>query len=189
MTDLHPKAPEACIKELKCSIKFKMEEFKDTLTVSNGQCWHALFKEVVIARGFPIPRRPKTNTGLEIPLNMLAALTRTRYVDTFHSKIFIKGFSSMLVPTSRYEDIVVWHLIHSKSAADRISYLDCSVEHLDVQIAGLERSRHVVGWCSEAECIAGTSTSYCSKAPYTIDRLVCNGGFAFLSAVFLFDEY
>lgn len=145
-----------------------MEECEDAPQNGNGKCWHALFGEVVIVRGFPIPRRPDMNTGLELPLNMLAALTRTRYVDTFHSKVFIKGFSSMLVPTRRSEDVVVWHLLYNRRAIDRISYLDCDFEPLIIQISDLEQMRHVVGWCCEAECTAGMSIFNFRRAPYTI---------------------
>jgi hypothetical protein len=154
-------------RELRCRIKFKMEECEDILPNDNGQCWHALFKGAVIVRGFPILQRPEVDTGLEIPLNILAALTRTRYIDTFHSKLFIKGFSSMLVPTKRSDDMVIWHLLYNKRANDRISYLDCDVEHVEVPIGDLERTRHVVGWCSEAECHVGMYKSLFARPSHT----------------------
>jgi hypothetical protein len=145
-----PQNTESITKSLQCDIKFRFEDCEDTLQVTNGQCWHALFRTSVIVRGFPIPRKPQWETGLEIPLNVLAALTRTRYIDTFNSKIFVKGFSSMLVPTKRFGDTLIWHLLYNDRYDDRISYLDCGVEHTDIQIPDLERVRHVVGWCSEA---------------------------------------
>ena len=72
---------------------------KNTLEPSNGQCWHNMFRNPVVVKGYPIPRRSEPNTGLEIPLNMMAGLARTQRVNTFNGKLFIKGFSTMLVPT------------------------------------------------------------------------------------------
>ncbi|KAI1177647.1 hypothetical protein F4777DRAFT_587102 [Nemania sp. FL0916] len=136
---------------LRCNIKFRLEHL-ETSRNTNGQCWHDMFRGPVIASGFPIPRRPEEGTGLEIPLAMMASMNRTRYINAFNFKVFLKGFSTMLVPTRRCDDIVVWHLLHNKSAHDRISYLDCDIHHEDVTIPELEYNRHIVGWCSEALC-------------------------------------
>jgi len=74
------------------------------------QCWHALFSNPVIVRGFPIPRWSEpAGTGLEMPLNMMMSLARAVYI-IFKSKVFIKGFPTMLVPTKRSADVMVWHL-------------------------------------------------------------------------------
>jgi len=126
----------------------------------NGQCWHGLFRRPVIAQGFPIPQRTKTNTGLETPINMAAALARAKYIDTFNSKLFIKGFSTMLIPVKRSDNIVIWHLLYNGHPNDRISYLDSSsVEHADVTMRELETTRHIIGWCSEAVLTAGRCIS------------------------------
>jgi len=144
---------------LSCSIKFSIREPKKASQHVKGQCWHALFRRPVIVEGFPILRRPEGDTGLEISLDMMAALTGTRSVDIFNSKVFIKGFSAMLVPTKKLVNTVVWHLIHNSRPDDRISYLDCPVKHEDLQLAELESARHIVGWCSEADCYIGKSSS------------------------------
>jgi hypothetical protein len=143
------------IQPLRCYIKFKFEKCESADADRSGQCWHDMFKGPVIVRGFPIPQRSKSHTGLEIPLNMMAALARTRYVNIFDSKVYIKGFSTMLVPTKKCNDVIIWHLLHTKRSDDRISYLNCSLEHADVKMAELELNRHVIGWCSEAVAIAG----------------------------------
>lgn len=144
---------------LQCRIKFRFEKGENSISSSNGQCWHDMFLRPVIAQGFPIPIRSESATGLEMPLNMMAALLRTPFINTFRSNVFIKGFSAMLVPTKRTDDILIWHLLHSKYSNDRISYLDCNIEHADINIAELESVRHVVGWCSEAVIIAGMCNS------------------------------
>lgn len=149
--------------EIKCDIAFKLDNSEKLAEDTNGQCWHGLFNGPVIVPGFPIPLRPdtKTSKGLEIPLGMLVALARTRYVDTFESKIFIKGFSCLLAPTQMTDNILVWHLIFNKNPEDHISYLDWNLSHCDVGMADIERSRHIVGWCIDAACIAG-KFGYCN---------------------------
>jgi hypothetical protein len=81
----------------------------------------------VIARGFPILKRPEEGTGLEIPLDMIAALADARYINSFQSKIYMKGFSTMLVPTKKSGDTLVWHLLYNDRPESRISYLDCGI--------------------------------------------------------------
>ncbi|KAL6908620.1 hypothetical protein GGI43DRAFT_420352 [Trichoderma evansii] len=129
-----------------CYIKFKFQYCESANGNTNGRCWHSMFNGAVIVRGFPILKRLASDTGLEMPLNMMTALVRTRYVNSFNSKTYIKGFSS----------------IHPD---DHISYMDCSVNHADVKLSELESTRHVIGWCSEAVTTAGTL-----EAPYSVKK-------------------
>ncbi|KAJ3454413.1 hypothetical protein MRS44_018307 [Fusarium solani] len=150
---------------LHCRIKFDFRPCREQFGVINGQCWHDMFHSAVIARGFPILRRPETNTGLEMPLDLMTLLTRTRYVDEFGLRMYIKGFSTMLIPTKRSDGMIYWHLLFNKNPEERISYLDCRTEHATVQKADLEASRHVLGWCSDAVSTVGTL-----MANYSISR-------------------
>lgn len=136
---------------------FKFHEPEILPSEANGQCWYGMFRSAVIAQGFPIPLRHELNTGLQMPLNLMTALIRTRYIDIFHEKVFIKGFSAMLVPTKRLDDVLVWHLLYNTDGNKRISYLDCQLEHAHVTMAELEATRHVVGWCLEVVCNVGMS--------------------------------
>ncbi|RFU74661.1 pfs domain-containing [Trichoderma arundinaceum] len=123
----------------------------------NGQCWHNLFMNPVIVKGFPIPSRTGLGAGSEIPLNIILGLARTQRVDHFNGRAFIKGFSTMLVPTKRSEDAMLWHLIYNKDGS-RISYLDDSIsltEH--ITLSDMEQCRHIVGWCTEAKYYAGSA--------------------------------
>lgn len=144
--------------DILCKIGFEIDDRRQAPNAVNGQCWHAIFNNPVVVKGYPIPDRAKWGTGLEIPLNVLAGLARTCRIDTFNHKLYIKGFSTMLVPTTRDKDILCWHLIFNKDG-NRISYLDDFLDqeqpvgHLD-----LESVRHVVGWCSEAKLYAGENT-------------------------------
>ncbi|KAI1774056.1 hypothetical protein F4818DRAFT_91341 [Hypoxylon cercidicola] len=150
--------------ETRCIIKYR-DQKHETNSHQDGQCWHHLFANPTIVQGFPTLRRAERDTGLEAPLDMLVSLAGARYIDTFKSKVFIKGFSTMLVPTRQSEDSVVWHLLYNEDPSERISYLDCGLEHADVQIPQLEQCRHILGWCSNAVSIVGTT-----QASYNISR-------------------
>ncbi|KAI0895004.1 hypothetical protein F4806DRAFT_105412 [Annulohypoxylon nitens] len=151
----------------------------------NGRCWHNLFANTMVVRGYPINKRHPKDTGMESSLEMLVALTGSRYIDTFKSKVFIKGFSTMLIPTKRLDDILIWHLVQSDNPSQRISYLDCNIKHVDVKIEDLKRYRHVLGWCSDAISIVGTTqakydikTSGLSRphSHYTWEKAEISGG-------------
>ncbi|KIL83643.1 hypothetical protein FAVG1_13126 [Fusarium avenaceum] len=143
--------------DITCEIAFKMEEVPHPLSTATGQCWHDIFKNPVIVRGYPIPRRPQWRTGLEIPLNIMAGLVQTQRVDQFDNKIYIKGFAMMLVPSQRIEDILHWHLVYNKDGS-RISYLDDNLDQEKyITRLNLEDFRHVLGWCSEVKFYAGSN--------------------------------
>lgn len=151
----HQPLVQSSLTDITCEIGFTMEEVQHTVNPVNGQCWHDIFKNPIIVKGYPIPRRAEWSTGLEIPLNIMAGLARTRRVDRFNNKVYITGFSTMLVPTKQNEDVLCWHMIYNKDGS-RISYLD---DYLDqeqhVGRVDLENCRHVLGWCSEARFYAG----------------------------------
>jgi len=139
-------------------IDFTVQEVENHCEVPNGQCWHNMFRNPVVVRGYPIPRRTTLDTGLEILLNIMAGLARTQRANTFNGNVFIKGFSTMLVPTNLGGNMLIWHLLYNKDGS-RISYLDNAVaKSANVSISYLENARHVVGWCSEVKNYAGMDT-------------------------------
>jgi hypothetical protein len=137
-------------------IDFNVDSRDEVLKLSNGQCWHNMFRNPVVVKGYPIPRRSEAHTGLEIPLNMMAGLIRTQRIDSFNGKLYIKGFAAMLVPTKNCADLLIWHLLYNKDGT-RISYLDNNSPHTEnVSVLDLVHVRHVIGWCSEVRNYAGT---------------------------------
>lgn len=121
------------------------------------RCWHSMFRNPVVVQGYPIRRRSELDTGLEIPLNMMAGLIRSQRANTFNGKLFIKSYSAMLILTRHSGDLLLWHFLHNKDG-ERISYLDDSVSYVNnVSAINLEQTRHVVGWCSGAKNYAGKS--------------------------------
>lgn len=136
-------------------IEFAMEVVPQTLPAANGQCWHDIFKNPVVVRGYPIPQRLEWNTGLEISLNVMVGLARAQRVNRFKEKVYVKGFSTMLVPTKKTTDIICWHLIYNKDG-EHISYLDDDQDQEQyIGQLDLENYRHILGWCSEAKLYAG----------------------------------
>ncbi|KAI0115923.1 hypothetical protein GGR51DRAFT_368392 [Nemania sp. FL0031] len=137
---------------------------------SFGRCWHSLFKNPTIVHGYPIPRKARKNTGLEIPLDIMADLVQASQITTFGDKIFLKGFSSMLVLMDQIEDSIIWHLDFSHDGS-YISYTDASeppnVESIVVEniMGNIMKSRHIIGWCLKAKFYTGTD-----KAPYPVKK-------------------
>lgn len=141
--------------DILCKIKFILQESEVHLAPSNGQCWHGMFKNPVVVKGYPIKRRIEHNTGLEIPLNIMAGLVRTRRVNVFNGNLFIKGFSTILVLKEHIGDLLIWHLLYNKDG-NHISYLDNAITPAEnFSVFDLEKARHVVGWCSEVKYYAG----------------------------------
>jgi hypothetical protein len=131
-------------------------------STQNGSCWHSLFRNPVLVKGFPILARKHKEKGLEIPLNMMAGLGEATRATNFDGSLVMKGFSTMFVLTGRTENSVLWHFLHEKYQ-NRISYLcarqRCSnpVPIGSEDVVSLESTRHFVGWASSAVTRTGKS--------------------------------
>lgn len=150
-------------KSIKCvhQISFEVEEVDDTspsaTSSSNGRCWHDLFKNPVIVTGYPIAPKARPESGIEIPLKVMAAMVGSEQIDEFDGKNFIKGFSRMLVPVEKDGDAIYWHLYRSEDQ-DRIPFWHPTTSHAAyIDSVQMERCRHILGWTLEAEFYAGMS--------------------------------
>ncbi|KAJ1326978.1 ankyrin repeat domain-containing protein 50 [Microdochium nivale] len=122
---------------------------------SNGQCWHALFGNSVIVDGFPISRRESSDTGLEVNLELMAALTDASRVNIFQGIPMIKGFSRLLFPLQKSTDTITWHLVYNQNGS-HISFMEGITCHsIGLELGVIEKSRHIIGWCKEAELYVG----------------------------------
>ena len=127
-------------------------------------CWLPLFSNPVIARGFRIPKREHGEHGLEVPLEIMAALGGARHVTEFEGGLVMKGYSVMFVPIKRYDQSIQWHMIRC-SEEQRILYRDVSKECpsralLDeVDHATLQNTRAFLGWWKFVETYLGTADS------------------------------
>lgn len=105
--------------------------------------------------GYPVLSRHEAGLGVEMPLNMVGGLVGSERATEFDNKIFIKGFSAMLIATRVAENLLVWHYLHNDKG-ERISYLDHELQSIgDISLFQLDTARHVVGWCSKCEYFAG----------------------------------
>jgi hypothetical protein len=87
---------------------------------------------------------------------MMAVLCKTNHVNSFAGGVFIKGFSTIVVPTMYRDDLIMWHLLFN-SSGDRISYNQAaSLCATNVSTYDLQNARHILGWCSEMKLYAGT---------------------------------
>jgi hypothetical protein len=125
----------------------------------DGQCWHLLFRNPVVVRGYPIPRRERYNSGLEIPLNMMSGLSESPRLNEFLGSYFLKGFSTAIVPTEKLDDAILWHLYCSRDGS-RLPYPDPgSLSCPGIGRDDLVKGRHILGWCTEARFHAGEESS------------------------------
>jgi hypothetical protein len=87
----------------------------------------------------------------------MVSLTKSNGIDTFNNRMFIRRFSAMLVPIEQKGNLIMWHLLYN-AGGERISYWDAkNLSAASVSLPNLEKSRHIVGWCSVANCYAGKS--------------------------------
>lgn len=124
-----------------------------------GQCWYDLFRVCNIVEGYPIPSRPSKQPGLEIPLDMLASLTRAERITPFDDNLIMKGFSTLLHAAKLLEDCIFWHLVYNQDGS-RVSFSDeriplsSAASTLDLEAAYMT-ARHIVGWSAKVEARTG----------------------------------
>ncbi|KAK4215745.1 hypothetical protein QBC37DRAFT_117067 [Rhypophila decipiens] len=128
-----------------------------------GCCWHKCFRNPVVLRGYPIPRRPETGSGLEVSIGIMTSLANARYQVVFGRRSVLKGFSTMLTVSKVREDIVFWRLFYNEDGS-YISYEDVRVPRIQSEDASLALSeaaisaqRHILGWCEKVENLAGSA--------------------------------
>ncbi|KAL9473956.1 hypothetical protein ACSS6W_008336 [Trichoderma asperelloides] len=138
---------------IECMVETRRYSYSDN---GDGECWRNMFRNPVLVKGFPVLRRPQLDTGIEMPLHMMSALVSTHRIDEFNGKLFIKGFSTMLIPTHYTEGVITWHLLYNQDG-NHISYLDACTPHISIKYSDLEKSRNIVGWCSQADLFADKS--------------------------------
>lgn len=133
-----------------CSV-VRLDEVYD----KSATCWHNMFRNPVIAKGFPIPRRRHGERGLELSLEMLAILGQTFWATHFDG-FLLKGFNSVTTPVKRIGESVLWHFLVNKDGS-RIHYCDAAhrSQMLSADEAVFAKARHFVGWTDRVEILAG----------------------------------
>jgi hypothetical protein len=143
---------------MSCVIEFDIQEPLNSAQGGAGHCWHSMFRNPVMVKGYPIMAKHKSSLGLEISLNVMSRLAGSNYANEFDGKTFIKGFSAMLIATEVSNDILLWHYCFNISG-ERISYLDHDLKTNEaIGLQQLSAARHVVGWCRECDSHVGMSS-------------------------------
>ena len=82
-----------------------------TIDDDDGEvCWHSLVGDTVIAGGFPIASRNADAKGLQISLDVMAALAGVSLAVDFGRGFMLKGEDVALIPVMRQDNYVQWHL-------------------------------------------------------------------------------
>ncbi|KAF7550856.1 hypothetical protein G7Z17_g5427 [Cylindrodendrum hubeiense] len=180
-----------------CTLIFQ-SEIVSADSSSPGFCWDRLFCNPVLVCGYPILRRPKPGTGLEMPLSSLALITGSEQVVKWGEDILMKGFNMLMIATLAMADIIVWHLVISQSSGERVSYIDPRLKAIGkgdsegISLQKLKTKRHIIGWCSNAKDLCGDATanrniksSGLRKPPASIaiDKLYLEGGADFVAGI------
>jgi hypothetical protein len=144
----------------------------EKLYPTESSCWLPLFSGATIARGFPIPER-QDETGLEIPIDIMAALAGVRHAVEYAGSVVMKGFSSMFVPVKKMGNLVQWHFISSPDCETRLSYADalqrCKTRATikEVSLDSLRTTRAIVGWCTAASTTLGSDLANYENIDYS----------------------
>lgn len=134
----------------------------ESIGEADKMCWHPMFSNYVIARGFPIPERDFGN-GVELPFNLMATLGRIWYPTEYLDHVLLKGFSTILVPVLRKKDSIQWHFISNSDQEEPISteameqYCNAEFKSADLQL--MKEMRTFLGWCKTAGIYLGTKGS------------------------------
>jgi hypothetical protein len=124
--------------------------------VSHATCWHGMFRNPVLAHGYPIPSRMSQEQGLELSIDLMLTLAQAFYGVVYCGVLMLKGFSTLLAPTKKENGSVTWHFIFDNTGA-RQSYND-GLQHSRLHTlddAIFDGARHFVGWSASAEFLTG----------------------------------
>ncbi|KAK3305182.1 uncharacterized protein B0T15DRAFT_531556 [Chaetomium strumarium] len=174
-----------------CNIEFKTEILQDTDLATAGRCWRGMFGNPVIVRGYPIRRRAEPDTGLEIPLDMVAALTKCQRVVNFAGTTFLKGFSATLTAVRVVGDEVLWHLCYNPGG-EYISYEDSRASRGDetLPLGTLVKARHIVGWSNHVRNHVGAPDANYDiewtelqepSSSYVLEKVTLSGSVPFIT--------
>jgi hypothetical protein len=138
-----------------CGLDFEVKAPNMAEMKESGLCWHKMFASLILVGGFPILSKQEPKLGLEMSLDLLAGMVGASQVLGIQGKVFLKGFSTMLVGVRRLDDLLIWHFSFDEDG-NRISYLDVALgQACDMNVDQIDDVRHVVGWSSESSYYAG----------------------------------
>jgi hypothetical protein len=127
-------------------------------------CWRDMFRNPVLALGYPVPIRTHGEAGLEMSALMLVTVGRVPWATVFDGGLVLKGFSTMAVAVERIGSSVLWHFMARKDG-DRIAYheRDCMARLSNFEEAFFSGARHFVAWTVAAELLVGEQAAFATS--------------------------
>jgi hypothetical protein len=156
--------------------RMQEQEVSDSSSVS-AKCWLPLFREGVLACGFPIARREE-GEGLEIPFELMTLFAGVRGSLVHGDGNILVGPCRVLFPTRRLHEAVQWHYIEAhdnQALIDVLNSIDNRVCRTDS--SDFAKLRAFLGYYKHALVYAGTqegiqsSTIGSSLVPKSNSRL------------------
>ena len=141
------RSSESPLREARFEIRSEVLEIDED---EQQLCWHTLVGDSVITSGFPIANRTLEDKGLEIPLDVMAALGGMSLAVDFGDGFILKGDEFLFIPVARKDDHVQWHL--HDSAIEGTNEPSARIK-LDAQ--ALRSTKAFLGWAIRASIYAG----------------------------------
>ncbi|KAI0439762.1 hypothetical protein F4803DRAFT_25474 [Xylaria telfairii] len=156
------RSPSKVVMRIELTNKLKHDKLNES---QSGACWKDLFRSPLLVEGYPIPLRcTESALGLQLSLSTLMALVPDSRLVPYMGKLFIKRFATLLVAVKRLGDIILWHAISNKDGSyiyyhdERVRLHEIDVGSSLLREVDMGELKHVVGWTSNAENVAGTSS-------------------------------
>jgi len=143
-------------------IDVRLDELEE---ISEAQCcWHPLFPNAVIAKGFPVRDRVQ-GTGLEISFANMALMSQSLRIVEYDRGLVLEGLRLFLIPVRLLPDgSVQWHLEYKRIGGrqkPRKIFEVMREDHLvnryrSLDVKDLVQRRCFLGWVDSVEVLIGT---------------------------------
>jgi hypothetical protein len=145
-------------------MNFPITPAPDRMLSMEGTCWHAMFRNPVVASGFPILARHEDERGLELPFDVMSLLAETQHATSYNATLILKGLCTMLIPTRQTKHSITWHFVYNENGK-RIPYYSfrercpdwISIDKVSADLVEIGNVRNFVGWASDITRHLGTS--------------------------------
>jgi hypothetical protein len=143
------------------SLTFRLDYKMSHITAgSSSDCWHDMFRNPVIAFGYPVPTREhEKEVGLEVSTSMLSVLSRATWATVFGGVAVLKGWCTLATVAAKVKESVIWHFVANHTGG-RIPYpQEPQTDQFSISDAFFPGVRHFVAWTESAKLLIGKSTS------------------------------
>ena len=119
-------------------------------------CWHSLFKDGVLACGFPIAERAEGD-GLEISFPLMVLFAKVSVSMDYDNGTILLGPSSLLFPSKRLHNAVQWHYVEANDNQVLVNTLNSCPERIqEGDISNLTSLKTFLGYYTHALVFLGT---------------------------------